>query len=77
MTEPGGAIGIGSAELIVLLVVFGFFSSIFICAFVDILRSEFTRNNKLVWLLLVIFVLLIGPIAYFIIGKKQKIVKKG
>lgn len=67
--------GIGIAELIVLLVVFGFFPFIF--AFVDILRSEFTGNNKLVWLLAVIFVPLAGSIAYFIIGRKQKIVTKG
>ncbi|MFZ6008459.1 MAG: PLDc N-terminal domain-containing protein [Nitrospirota bacterium] len=63
--------GIGIYELFIMLFLFGFIPFIF--AFVDILRSEFKGNNKLIWLLAVIFVPLIGSIAYFIIGRKQKI----
>ncbi|MBS3908004.1 MAG: PLDc_N domain-containing protein [Syntrophaceae bacterium] len=63
--------GIGIIELFMMLFLFGFIP--FIIAFVDILRSEFEGNNKLIWLLAVIFVPLIGSIAYFIIGRKQKV----
>lgn len=39
----------------------------------DILRSEFRDNNKIVWVLVVIFFPIIGSVLYFIIGKDQKI----
>ena len=41
-------------------------------ALIDILRSDFRNNNKLIWLIAVIFVPFIGAIAYFLIGRKQK-----
>ena len=44
-----------------------------IIALVDILTSEFTESNKIVWLLVVILVPFIGFILYFLIGTKQKI----
>ena len=46
---------------------------LWIFALVDILRSEFTGSNKIVWLLVVIFLPVIGFILYFLIGTKQKI----
>jgi hypothetical protein len=65
-------VGIGVPELIVLFVLF---LPIWLIAFVDILRSEFTGSNKIVWLIAVILVPFIGPIAYFFIGRKQKVKK--
>jgi hypothetical protein len=65
---------IGLTELIVLL--FVLFVPIWLIAFVDILRNNFKGNDKLIWLLVVIFVPLFGPICYFIIGRKQRIVGK-
>jgi hypothetical protein len=44
-----------------------------IIALIDILRSEFTRNNKMVWLIVVLFTNLFGTILYFLIGREQKI----
>ena len=67
---------IGVYELAVLVVLFVLFLP-FILAFIDILRSNFEGNNKIIWLLAVIFVPFIGAIAYFIIGRKQKISKHG
>ena len=65
-------VGIGVPELIVLFVLF---LPVWLIAFVDILRSEFTGSNKIVWLIAVILVPFIGPIAYFFIGRKQKVGK--
>lgn len=65
-------VGIGLPELIVLFVLF---LPIWLIAFVDILRSEFTCSNKIVWLIAVILVPFVGPIAYFFIGRKQKVKK--
>mgnify|MGYP001070060155 CR=1 FL=1 len=44
-----------------------------ILALVDILKSEFSGNNKIVWVLVVLFFNLVGAILYFTIGKEQKV----
>lgn len=64
--------GFGIPELIILLCMFVPFI-VWLVALVDIIRSDFTGNNKVIWLLIVILVPLIGMILYFLIGKKQKI----
>ncbi len=61
----------GIFELIIILFLLGFIPFIF--AFIDILKNEFEGYNKLIWLLAVLFAPLIGSIAYFIIGKKQRV----
>lgn len=67
---------IGIYELAVLIFLLLIFLP-FIIAFIDILKSDFSGNNKIVWLLAVIFVPFIGAIAYLIIGRKQKINTSG
>jgi len=47
-----------------------------IFALVDILKSEFTGSNKLIWVIVVILLPLLGSILYFAIGTKQKITKQ-
>lgn len=44
-----------------------------IIALIDILKSEFEGNNKIVWVLVVLFFNWIGAILYFAIGKEQKV----
>lgn len=66
--------GISVHELFVLLVLAVLI--LWVIAFIDVLRSDFTGNNKLIWFLAVTFIPLIGLIAYLFIGRKQK-VKKG
>jgi hypothetical protein len=44
-----------------------------IISIIDILRSRFERNDKIVWLLVVIFLSIPGIILYRVIGKRQKI----
>jgi len=61
-------------ELIMILFLIGFIP--FIIAFIDILKNEFEGYNKLIWLLAVLFAPLIGSIAYFMIGKKQRILTR-
>lgn len=64
---------LGSFEVIVFL-----FAAIFglvlpIMAFIDILKSEFKGNNKLMWALIVVFFNVFGSILYFLLGRDQKI----
>ena len=62
-----GMIGIWQIFIILLA-----FSGIIltIMALIDILKSEFEGNNKIVWLLVVLFINLLGAILYFNIGRK-------
>lgn len=46
---------------------------LFIYSLIDILKSSFENNNKLIWILVVLFVPILGSILYLFIGKKQKI----
>ncbi len=63
---------VGPQEIIILLL--GLFLFLLpVIALVDIIRNEFTGNNKLIWVLIVIFFNILGSILYFIMGKNQKI----
>ena len=44
-----------------------------IIALVDIVKSEFRGNDKLVWVVIIISFPLIGSILYFTIGAQQKL----
>ena len=43
-----------------------------ILALVDVLKSEFKGNNKLVWVIVVLFGNFLGAVLYFLIGRSQK-----
>jgi membrane protein DedA with SNARE-associated domain len=62
---------IGSFQLILIL----FVLLPTIIALIDIVRNEFSGNNKIVWLLVVLLGNFLGAILYFIIGRKQKLPK--
>ena len=62
------------------MAIFGFFMLIPLAALVltlwaliDAVKSEFEGNMKLVWILIILFVGIIGPILYLAIGREQKI----
>ncbi|MEZ4841595.1 MAG: PLD nuclease N-terminal domain-containing protein [Flavobacteriaceae bacterium] len=60
---------IGPWQIILLLLFF----ILPIIALIDVIKSEFEGNNKLIWVLVILFFNFIGSILYFIIGAKQKI----
>ena len=64
---------IGPWQIILILVAvfLGFLPTII--ALIDILKSEFTGNNKIVWLLMVLFTNVFGAVLYFLIGREQKL----
>lgn len=62
----------GPQILIIMLVIFfGFLPSLI--ALIDILKNKFEGNNKIIWVLVVLFFHFIGAILYFVIGRKQRI----
>ena len=40
-------------------------------ALVDLIRRERTKGPKWVWVIVIIFVNLIGPIAYLVVGREE------
>jgi len=71
--------GIGIQEIIVMLIgllIPVLAIALLIWALVDILKSEFTGSNKIIWVIVVLLLPLLGSILYFAIGTKQKIVKR-
>jgi hypothetical protein len=65
---------IGPRQLI-LIIITGFFCIVIptVTALLDIVKSEFAGNNKIVWVLIVIIGNLLGVLLYFTVGTKQKI----
>jgi Phospholipase_D-nuclease N-terminal len=55
----------------IMLILCGFL--IPIIALIDVIRNNFTSNNKVVWILVILFMNLLGAILYFIFGTSQKI----
>jgi hypothetical protein len=46
---------------------------LWIIGLIDILKSSFAGSNKIVWILVVIFLPILGMILYWSIGRKQKV----
>jgi len=44
----------------------------FICL-INILRNEFKNQDKLIWVIVVLFLPFLGPLLYLIMGRKQRI----
>ena len=42
---------------------------------IDVLRNDFTKNNKLIWVLVILFTGIIGALLYLMFGIQQKIKK--
>ena len=64
---------IGPWQLIIFIIVVLPFIILPIIALIDIIRSEFTGSNKIVWVLVVFFFPIIGSILYFMFGSNKKI----
>ena len=45
--------------------------ALMIVALVDILKREKTRGPKWLWVLIVVFGEMIGPILYFVVGREE------
>jgi heme/copper-type cytochrome/quinol oxidase subunit 2 len=45
---------------------------LFLWALVDVLRSKLDATMKILWVLVIIFIPLIGSILYLVIGRREK-----
>ena len=74
MSREGAIMGsLGGIEITLIVVGMLVFFVIPLIALVDILKSEFEGYNKLIWVLVILFLWIIGAILYYFIGRKQKI----
>lgn len=65
----------GGTEWIIILVGMSLFALLPLLALVDIIRNDFRgSNDKVVWVLLVLFVPLVGSVLYFLIGRTQRVI---
>ena len=64
---------IGPWQIILILVAVFLGFLLTIIALIDVLKSQFNGNDKIVWLLVVLFTNFFGAILYFLIGRNQKI----
>ncbi|WP_456274373.1 PLD nuclease N-terminal domain-containing protein [Bacillus sp. AK031] len=69
MTELQQALESINWGLIAPLIIIQFI--LMITALVDVIRIKDTNGPKWLWVLLILFVNIIGPIAYFVIGRRQ------
>ncbi|MGQ8337126.1 PLD nuclease N-terminal domain-containing protein [Sunxiuqinia sp. A32] len=63
---------IGVFELIFILLL-GLLLPVF--ALISILRNDFDGNDKIVWVLIVLFLPLLGSILYFLMGRSKRRLK--
>lgn len=61
------------AIILLIIIAIGTYIILSIISFFDILKSKFEGNDKMIWVLVILFVPIIGEIAYLTIGRKQKI----
>lgn len=67
-------ISIGGIELLFLLGILAFVFIFPIVALVDVVRSDFRGpNDKVIWVIIIVFLNLIGALLYIFIGRKQRI----
>ncbi|MBV5327929.1 MAG: PLDc_N domain-containing protein [Chlorobium sp.] len=64
--------GLGGGEFLFVFI-FLLLPALVIWTLIDILKSEFSGNNKIVWILVVMFLPFLGSLLYLGIGRNQKI----
>lgn len=68
LVEPSGTIGIWQVILLATVL-------LPIAALISILKNDFKKNDKLIWILVALFLPFFGSILYFIIGRPKRIKK--
>jgi len=62
----------GAGILVILLFVF-FIILLPIMALISVLMNEFKGNDKIMWVLIIIFLPFLGSLLYFLVGRSRRI----
>ena len=66
--------GLGGQEMLLLTIVFAVFLLLPVIALIDVLRSDFRgASDKLIWVIVILFLNLIGALLYVTIGRRQRV----
>ncbi|WP_162428516.1 PLDc N-terminal domain-containing protein [Pontibacter pudoricolor] len=66
--------GLAAQELLFIILFFAIPFGIWLGALIELLRSNFTDSiTKLIWLVVIVFIPVLGAILYLFIGRKQKV----
>ena len=63
---------LGNLNLAILLPIIIIQLILLIVAIVDLIRIEKTNGPKWVWVLVILFINIIGPIVYFVFGRRNQ-----
>lgn len=65
----------GGMEWIIILAGLFFVCIIPLVALIDIIRNDFRgSNDKMMWVIIVLFIPFLGSLLYFLIGRNQRVV---
>ena len=60
--------GLMTCQIIILISI-----GIWIYSLIDLLKSSFEKNDKIIWVLVVLLLPILGSILYIFIGRKRKL----
>lgn len=58
-------------QIALLILVIILYLALLLTAIIDLAKNWQTRKNPIIWLIVIIFINIFGPIAYFIFGRKE------
>lgn len=58
-------------QIALLIPVIILYLALLLTAIIDLAKNWQTRKNHIIWLVVIIFINVFGPIAYFIFGRKE------
>lgn len=64
----------GGSELVFIFFILFLPVVFWVAALLDCLRGNFSGDNKVIWVIVIIFLPVLGSILYFLVGRKQKII---
>ena len=65
--------GLGGIELLIVLFLVSLPFCLWLWALVDVLKNDFVGMNKIIWLLVLIFLPPLGLLLYLLVGRGQRI----
>ncbi|MBF2467620.1 PLD nuclease N-terminal domain-containing protein [Listeria welshimeri] len=58
-------------QIALIIPVINLYLALFLTAIIDLARNWQTRKNPIIWLLVIIFINIFGPVIYLIFGRKE------
>ncbi len=69
--------GLGGQELVLIFIILSILAVgllVPIIALIDVIRSDFrSANDKLIWVIVILFLNIIGAVLYWFIGRNQRV----